>query len=59
MKTSSETMETVAIVSKNRPTLPMQTPDDFCVIAIMSSYNEEDIIVPAIEQLHSDGINAT
>src|SRR5262249_39232024 len=33
-----------------------KTPDRFRVVAMMTAYNEEDILVPSIEKLANDGI---
>ncbi len=49
---------TVALLAANRPSLPLKTPEGFRVIALMSSFNEEDVIVPVIEQLHREGVDA-
>lgn len=57
VRTSIQKMETLAIIAKSCSAVPTQAPEAFRVIAIMSSYNEEDIIVPAIEQLRRDGVD--
>lgn len=47
---------TVALISHRKPPQSMHTPDDFKVIALIPSYNEEDVIVDTINQLNQDGI---
>ncbi len=48
---------TLALLSTSKPSLPIRTPEGFRVIALISSFNEEDVIVPVIEQLSRDGID--
>jgi hypothetical protein len=48
---------TVALISASKPPLPVGTPEGFRVIALIASFNEEDVIVPVIEQLHQNGID--
>ena len=48
---------TVALLSASKPPLPIETPEGFRVIALVSSFNEEDVIVPTIEQLYRGGID--
>jgi GT2 family glycosyltransferase len=53
----------VAIIEKNASakdspdmTITAKAPSDFRVVAIMTAYNEEDIIVPSIEHLIAQGV---
>jgi exopolysaccharide biosynthesis predicted pyruvyltransferase EpsI len=48
---------TVAVISPTHRRPATRAPDDFRVMAVMSSYNEEDVIVPVIEQLRRDKID--
>ena len=50
-------MGTLALLSTSKPSLPIKTPDSFRVIALIASFNEEDVIVPVIERLHENGID--
>ena len=43
------------VLASARPE-PSRAPDSFRVIAIMTAYNEEDVIGPAIEKLVGDGV---
>jgi len=47
---------TLALISQSKPPLPMQAPDNFKVIALIPTYNEEDVIIDTINQLNQDGI---
>jgi glycosyltransferase involved in cell wall biosynthesis/exopolysaccharide biosynthesis predicted pyruvyltransferase EpsI len=48
---------TVAVISPSQRRPASHAPDAFRVIAVMSSYNEEDVIVPVVEQLQRDKID--
>jgi exopolysaccharide biosynthesis predicted pyruvyltransferase EpsI len=56
VKEQNQKVDTVAIISPGGISNYQSTPDDFRVIAVISSYNEEDIIIPVINQLIQDGI---
>lgn len=46
----------VAVLHGERISGPRKAPDSFCVTAIMTSYNEADIIGPSISHLLAQGI---
>ena len=48
---------TLALISDSDTPLQSETPESFRVIAVISAFNEEDIIIPAIEQLHKNGVD--
>ena len=41
---------------QNNNSLSIRAPSDFRVIAIISTYNEEDIIIPVIDHLRNEGV---
>jgi hypothetical protein len=47
----------LAIVDRQVPAVPPATPDDFRVLAIVTSYNEADIIESTIAALRADGVD--
>ncbi len=47
---------TLALISQRYPSLPIHTPVNFRVIAVIAAYNEEDVIIPVINQLNQEGI---
>lgn len=47
----------LALISSHQMTFSRHTPDDFRVVAVIASYNEEDILVPAIQHLISQGVD--
>jgi hypothetical protein len=57
IQTTSRKVETMTILSKSKPPLSMRAPEDYRVIALVSSYNEEDVIVPMVEQMHREGVD--
>ncbi len=54
---SNRIVGTLALLSSGGTPHSTHTPDGFRVVALIASYNEGDIIVPVVEQLHRDGID--
>ena len=42
---------------QNNPSVTLRSPSNFRVIAIISTFNEEDVIVPVIQHLVNQGID--
>jgi len=55
-KEHKQKTETLAIICSEQVLNQLQTPANFRVVAIISTYNEEDIIIPTLNQLIDDGI---
>jgi len=52
-----ESNASLSLTDANSVTRTEKVPDDFNVVAIMTAYNEEDIIVPSIKHLIDQGIS--
>jgi 2-polyprenyl-3-methyl-5-hydroxy-6-metoxy-1,4-benzoquinol methylase len=51
-----EKKTTIALLENNHRPKISEAPADFCVVAFMAVYNEEDIIVPSIKHLIGEGV---
>jgi len=49
-------LECLAILSKQHAIDTIKTPQSFKVIAIITTYNEEDVIIPVIKQMNTEGV---